>query len=676
MKENTKLKIPLNINEDVFTLFSIFLQFDLRNAIIEVDLASLIKEKQDSLKAKLTTMNVSYSEKQDNDDDEEEQDEVPDEENGELNLSNSGFSVAGVNMPEKAEDSKSIEDVLLFHILSSRRQKARLVEVAEKFQVKIDLVDKKISISGAAKDCKNVHDELNKICRKTSEYMSINEARCLKNTNYVRSLVKRYPETKLRFISEGPDKARLIVFGKKEDECKGCLEKLNKVMNRVIVLLEITKEYEIEGELNEILKYLQDKYQKKYEETFKKKGIICEIGKIEAKRPSRHVIYFFVKCNEEHFAKIREYMIKEIRALCILNVYPKRNVKLMLEKPEGILDDKVYVTPLKNGHYLILGKEKNLKTHLKTLFTQSTLERDVDLFRLRIRKLARVDSKSISLETTEISPKPDQYFYLFLIVVPKIKCILDLLAKFDKFLSEANTRNDLDQSQLNITRDISRDLSSLEETKTDDSSLLRQVLNDSEIQPKNNDRVPTQDKTPSKDKVSIQDKIPIQTIIENGRKQENLPPYGELSRNKTFFMLDDSEEISVESVDVDSSEYERLSRLLKQACPSIQLKDINKILNPNLWKPYVNKRRQYNQNEVYEYILFYQSEEEPDLEKEGKDASLIENDLLEYFNPMQHKYYKNEDTNVIMGYIALFNKSDNKIISYYPAYCIEFGYDV
>jgi len=424
-------KININfhlLNENTFHIISELLKAGITTAKLQIDLTSIEKDKEENLKAKLAALNAVFSNASKGEEDENN----TDDDNEDISLGSFKMSAKEEAQNEEITTS-TIDDNIIANYFNNRRQKMHLTELIDKFKIEIDVKPREIKLSGPKSKVEKFKEEILKIKYEKSVLIGKNEAKCLKQIQFIKNLKEKY-ETTIKFMPEG-EKGRLIIYGADMTKIENCREQLEKVVGKIIILLELSTEHEVEGEVQEILKFLQEKYQKKYEGAFKKKRIECEIGKNEDPHNKKVSIFFFVKCTEDHFAKIRDYINKEMAALCILNIYPKKDKGIKVKKTENTIDDKVGIFSLKNGHYLLIGKEKHMKTTLENLPSIEAIEDQVDFFRLRFKKLPFAARNLLKEDTTkgiDASLKPDPYLTIFITNKSKVRVITDLLDKFKK----------------------------------------------------------------------------------------------------------------------------------------------------------------------------------------------------------------------------------------------------
>lgn len=645
-----KITVPFNLNQDIFHLISVLLKYDITKGKMDLDLGNLDKEKQESLIQRLKGMHPIYPQKE-TDSAPVDDDDASGEEENELNLSSTtnriSFSSAPPELTREEKGTKEISDPYILHYFNTRYQKIELVALAEKHQLDINL-GKTLVISGPKLKVTQFYNLINSTTYEKSCVMTSDQARCLKKTTFVEDL-KRTRDVKLRFLLEGSqDKARLVVYGTNQQNISECKQMLDKFGSNLIILAELTKPYEVEGEVIELFNYFQAKFQSKFETLFKKKGIISEINKIFIKRSNKTIIFFFAKCGADHFRKIEDFINREIRSLCIINVYPKLKSRTGLEKMDGALGDKVSIITLKNDHHcLLIGKAKHLLEHLRNVTLQGP-NTNIESFRIRVKKTPGQKVQDVVPGgIAAVSPKPDPYYFVFVIYSKDSKYLLDVLSKFSEVLKKHEKAIGMTSIMDNSVLDISMNMTSrflLEESFQED-------LN--------------------KTTVKKEMKQPLLEVIEE--KKEALVPYPEQNRNKELLKLYDFED-AVIAVEQDSGEFDRLEKLMKQKYPKVEVNTVIKSCELPLWENYKNSRDKYNSKEILEYILFYDSQEDPyTILNSHMDPRTVAKNLTEYFDPTQHRCFKEEDgTKTIVLYAASFKQNSHEIIGCYPLYCIEF----
>jgi len=632
-------KINLNVsftNENLFHIISELLKTGIPNGKLQIDLATLDPEKIESLKTRLTQLNIPFSSVSKNEEDENATDDDPED----MSLGSFKMSAKEEAQKEEQNGSAKIDDQYIANYFNNRKQKMHLTELIDKYKIEINVEKKRVELTGPQSKVDKFKEEILKIKYQKSVLMNKSEARCLKNIQYIKTLKERY-ETTIKVMPEG-DKSRIIIYGVDQTKIENCREQLEKVIDKIILLIELDTEHEIEGEVQEILKFLQEKYQKKYETAFKKKRIECEIGKTEDPYNKKVSIFFFVKCNEDHFNKIRDYINKEMAALCVLNIYPKKEKKIQVKKSDGTIDDKVGVFGLKSGHYLLIGKEKHMKTFLTFLPSIETIENQVDYFKLRFKKLPHPANNTLRDEASrgvDVSFKPDPYLNVIITNKSRVKVILDLLEKFKKHLSTVITMPDQSVS-LNLTKSVDKESTAASSEKRDNKSILSTI----------------------EERILVEDEPPIKT-------------YDPKNENKTFQKLDTTQESDM--IDCNSPEYLRIQNLLEAGGQyKIDIDYVIKLITEDLWEKYESSRRKYHTGTVAEYLLFYKTQERPDdLKLEDKEIKDLEENLVEYCKKEYKVFKDDEGRNEIMAGLVLVHKNkNNKILAIYPAYIVNFNF--
>jgi len=645
-------KININFNllsENAFHIISELLKAGITTAKLQIDLTLIEKDKEENLKGKLTALNVVFSNASKGEEDENN----TDDDNEDISLGS--FKMSAKEEAQNEEITAStIDDNIIANYFNNRRQKMHLTELIDKFKIEIDVKPREIKLSGPKSKVEKFKEEILKIKYEKSILIGKTEAKCLKQIQFIKNLKDKY-ETTIKFMPEG-EKSRLIIYGADKTKVENCREQLEKVVGKIIILLELSTEHEVEGEVQEILKFLQEKYQKKYEGAFKKKRIECEIGKNEDPHNKKVSIFFFVKCTEEHFTKIHDYINKEMAALCILNIYPKKDKGIKVKKTENTLDDKVGIFSLKNGHYLLIGKEKHMKTTLENLPSIEAIEDQVDFFRLRFKKLPFAARNLLKEDTTkgiDASLKPDPHLTIFITNKSKVRVITDLLDKFKKQLS--TIYNSTDQSSLNFSK------------STDKESTASSLSKESRIEPQ----------SPRSDKILMEPILEEEPIVKEPIIEEPIVQiYNHQNENQKPFELDTSEEAC--ELDSKSEEFVRIKQLLEADKYKVHIEYVIKDIDSSRWEKYESIRKRYHSDTIAEYLLFYRSSEQPDeIDLEQKDQEDLKENLIDHFDKENKLWCKDSvGRNEVLATVVLLDKAkQNKILACYPAYFINFKFE-
>jgi len=346
-------------------------------------------------------------------------------------------------------------------------------------------------------------------------------------------------------------------------------------------------------------------------------------------------------------------------ALCILNIYPKKEKRIQVKKSENTIDDKVGIFSLKGGHYLLIGKEKHMRTALTNLPSIEAIEDQVDFFRLRFKKLPSSAGKTLKEDTTkgiDASLKPDPHLTIFITNKSKVKVIVDLLDKFKKQLT--TVYDSTDQSSLNFSKSVDKE-------STTASSLSRES------------RIEPQSPRSKNSKILIEPILEEEPIVHEPLIEEPIVKiYNPQNENKKPFELDLSSETHI--LDSDAEEFIRLKQLLEANQYKIHVEYVIKEVNGPAWKKFESIRKSYDSDTIGEYLLFYRSSEQPDeINLQQKDQEDLKENLVDRFDKENKLWCKDSDgRNQVLASIVLLDKTkQNKIVACYNAYFIGFEFE-
>jgi len=631
-----------NDQNNIKEVLKILQQYSFDELQLDIHLSPLEKDKK-SILQKLEKLGVEFTFN-----DEMNQTSISDfEDESELNS-----SVMDNSTRLKKEEinnfiSWELKDRFLYHFFKKSRDECNsLYDWAENNQVSIvpDFDLEMLSLKGPKKAIEEFKETTNVISYEKSALLNEEEAWGLDKTNFIKGLKSEY-NIKIRIVPEISNKKQysLVIYGEGK-EVQKCRDIINESAGKLIKLLETSKKYQQSNESEKILEYLTKVYTHKCEAIFKKYPNDYQFIKVESCYSSRYTYFLFLNCEQNHFEKARKFIQEEIQTLCILNL----NGKGLNLKCNEISTSEIFVTKLEDRSYLLLGKAKYFKNYFRDQLASKDFLKNVFKCRFRVQKFnkAFIDKHKINIESfiggkmIQTEEKVDFKMFVF-VIRSQFQVILKI---FENFL----------------------DLKKLESNENDEKDAMQEKIKNSPtkevgMKPKTSPKI-FQSKENLFDEVEI-----ISTQVQN--------LYSFPEENSYNLQFDCNEEIL--ELDDGDLQYKKISQLLTKNSPKISIQNISKIYNQDQWAQYLESKQKQKDNEsIKEYIMFFESTEEPIKVLSDKiDLSTLKDCLINSFDPEKNKCHKQKEENkfCIFAFSVLVDeRTKETIIDYYPAYFIIF----
>ena len=635
---------------EVSRLFALLLGYNVTTVKVEINLSSLPHKQLESLLREADNLSIhhsqikeSHEEEYDLDDGDQQQDSVDYVTAPETTIADSSLLNLSVNYkrdPTQPTISKEITDPNLLFCMKRLIGEQKLIRLAKKCGLDI-LIDKRVLLTGVEQIVDDVLMYLTKIHFEKSSSISYNNAICLKATNFLKTLRIRYNVKVVLIYNNGANNYNLIVYGEDKEMIRDCRASLEKVIQNIFIILELPKCSSREDEYSNILEYYNNRY--KVSCCPSEDDLNCQINMVENKNQENCIFFFFASCSSEEFDKVANYLQEDGKDLCLLEFFPNRGVKIPF-KGMRFLNNKIETFQREDDSCLLIGKLKHLRIQLEYLLDQSNICENVDFYKIRIRNSEYLDVSSFNrYEEYLLTHSENSGFHEFKID-SYLQKVVEICEHAEQFISS-------EEKVVDLNKGFELERNTYDVQILSESTGLRGQSN----------------------KEDEESKVPSR--VQKAQKVQHFPPE---NLNQCFFMLDSIKEAVFSDLDKNGIEFKRLTDLLIDYNQTVSVESIQKISVEFQWEEYIEKRNKFNQSQVQEYTVIFDSIDDPlrIVEERISNEELFKK-LINSFDPFENACYKDADTGRygILVCIVLFDAFKlEKILSYYPAYYIEFEF--
>ena len=615
-------------------------EFRIENLELRFSTDSLTKDQQEAIKDKLKKLEIGFR--------------SADETNDSCNQSILSLSSTSID-PKISNDfvKRTIRDRNLIYLVKHGKEKTNLLENTQESNN-----GKFIELKGSKKFLDGKLAELEEYQYEELPQTKTTYALCLKGTKFVGKLLKDHRvELRVVPIENKENYSKIVLYSKNKSTLREYKEKFDKILNKVVVLFEISKRYESGNEAEVICGYLEELFKKKCGKALIDNGIDYEFSMKEIHKSSKYVYFVFAMCEDSQFENLKGFLNKETAALCFLNIIPHRQCPLAL-KPNDDLNDDVQLKHLSDSSFLILGKSKYVKKNLDNLL--EGIDTNVYNYRLRIkaREDSRLDTQSVNTGlavTFETDKKMDTY-----VIINRWKTIHDLLEKHEELIEKSLLQSKQNKNEarkpLHENTQLSADeptsigssTESIRGTKVEEHKSNGTLNNGNENQGLLN--------TPENQNDEIKPKEDSPTVFFNLDK--NIPS-------------DDCELLKQ-----DDSMYQSIDKLLRKGYPGVHIISISCFNLAETWNKYVWKRNKFIERGIEEHLWIWESIEDPLSRFDCTEAETenMKRHFVKKFELKKNVCFTDEyGQKAILVCIAFGPDSTlNNIISFYPGFLVEF----